>query len=243
MLQLKRQDELLQILRAQRYATVEELAARLYASPATVRRDLALLQQAGLVERSHGGAALKDERSQTLPLSLRSQTHAREKEQIGRMAAERVRDGDVVMLDASSTALCAARHLGKRQNLTLVTNSMRVVEEAARQGHRVYMTGGLLQPNSDAFAGEAAEDCLRRFNADVLFFSSAGVRSDGMICDYSEEETRLRRVMLACARRRIFLCDSSKLARVFPHNLIPVSQVDEALCDKPLPPEWRMRND
>ncbi len=239
MLRLKRQDDLLEILRTQRYATVAELSARLYASPATVRRDLAALTKSGLVIRSHGGAAFRDERSQTLPVEMRTQAHAPEKELIGELAAQQVKDGDVVMLDASSTALYAVRCLGRKQALTVVTNSMRAAEEAGRQGHRVYVTGGLLLPDSDAFAGEAAEDCLRRFNADVLLFSSAGVRGDGMICDYSEEETRLRRVMFACARRRVFLCDGSKLGRVFPYNLFFVSEADAVLCDRPLPEEWR----
>ena len=146
-------------------------------------------------------------------------------------------------MDASTTVLHAARFLAGRENLTIITNSIRVAEQMRGQQHRVYLTGGLLLENSDGFAGPLAELCVRQFNADVLLFSSAGVSRKGMISDYSEEETQLRRVMLSCARRRIFLCDSSKIGRNCLYNLGDVTQADEVLCEREIPEEWKKRRE
>ena len=88
---------------------------------------------------------------------------------------------------------------------------------------------------SNIFVGSATEEYIRGVNADLLFFSGQALSEDGEISDASEEETSLRRVMLTRAKRRIFLCDSSKLGKRRTFTICQKDDVDDIICDKRLP--------
>ena len=235
MLEYTRLDSILEYLRENRNATVADLARRLYASEATIRRDLSALEQRGLLRRLHGGAVLTDDVRAEVPLAVRAQQNTRAKREIAAEAARCLEDGQVIFLDASSTALCLLRHLENYQNLTIVTNGLRTAEALSRLPHKTFCTGGLMLHNSSAFVGSYAEDFIRHFNADVFFFSSRGLSDDGMITDASQEENAVRQAMRAASRRHIFLCDDSKIGKTYCYNLCHVREVDEWITNKKEP--------
>lgn len=228
MLQVERQDQILQLLGAHPAFRVGQLAAALYTSEATVRRDLAALEKKGLVRRVFGGAVLERE---DLPVDFRRQENAAAKEEIARKAAQMVKDGETVFLDASSTALHLLPYLTKKQNLTLITNSYRVIDLVKDGKTRILCTGGLLSPRNLAFVGGAANEMLRGLCPDIAFFSSQGVSRTGEITDSSEEETAIRRTAISVSRRAVFLCDSSKVGKTFLFRLGKIEDMDAVVSD------------
>lgn len=231
MFEIERLDRILALLREKQTATVKALAAQLYASEATVRRDLNELENRGLVKRVHGGVVLLDGANRELPLYVREQQNVEAKRIIAGKAAHYLQDGQVIFLDASSTVMFLIKHLESFQSLTIITNGLKTAQELSTLNHKVYCTGGLMLHNSSAYVGDFAADFVRHFNADIFFFSSRGVSDDGRITDESSEETHVRRVMLAQSRQKIFLCDRSKLGKTYCYNLCHTSQTDAFLTN------------
>ncbi len=234
MIRYERQQQLLSYLHLHKSATVRRLAEVLYISEASVRRDIAALEEQGLVRRKYGGVVLAEYEHSVVPLALRDPANAAHKEAIARRAAALVKDGMTVMLDASSTARRILPLLQNKKNLRIITNNARVFD-GRMLPHNVHCTGGRYDSESGAFLGPAAERFVRSVRADILFFSSQGMDENGVISDASEEETALRRAMLAAAERVYFLCDSSKLGQKRTFILCTKDELDGVICDEKLP--------
>lgn len=234
MLEYERLDRILSYLRENQTVTVKNLSKRLYASEATIRRDLTELERRGFIKRLHGGAALLDSANRELPLYVRQQQNATAKQSIAAQAARYLKDGQVIFLDASSTAMHLVKYFENFENLTIITNGIQTARELNKLPHKTYCTGGMMLHHSEAYVGDYAVDFIRHFNADLFFFSSRGLSEDGRITDASPEETHVRKVMFEQSRKRIFLCDSSKLGKIYCYNLCRLSQVDDHISDKPL---------
>ncbi len=236
MLQCQRQEEILAILEQRKTINIAGLAKALYVSEATVRRDLNTLEKLGLVKRVYGGVILSKYASSTdLPLSLREQESRPQKELIAARAAELLHDGSTIIMDASSTVQHMIPYLEDYDDLTVITNSMAVVNQLEKTSIRVLCTGGRFIPRNRAFVGTAAINMLNNIYADYLFFSSQGLSLSGEISDFSEEETLLRKVMLTRATKSYFLCDHSKLGQSYLFRLCDSTDVDGIICNAALP--------
>ena len=235
MIQYERQEQILAYLERQKTATVRELAKHLFTSEASVRRDIAALEGRGLVTKIYGGVLLSRYQNGVVPVGLRDGDHSAVKEEIARRAAELIRDGDTVMMDASSTVRRIIKYIGNRRGVQIITNNHRIFTDCKQSGIRLYCVGGIYDGENHAFYGPAAEQFLRGVTADCLFFSSQGISREGIISDASEAESSLRRVMLSRARRRYFLCDGSKLGVERMFTLCHKDDLDGVICDAPLP--------
>lgn len=234
MLQIERQEQIMELLGRTPALRIGQIAAALYISEATVRRDVAAMEQKGLVQRVYGGVTLKKE---DMPMDFRRQEHAAAKEVIALRAVRMIRDGQTVFLDSSSTAQHLLPHLARFRDLTVITNSHRAVDVLATSKLRLICTGGDLLPRNMAFVGRVAESVLEQFCPELAFFSSQGVGEDGEITDASEEETALRRVVMRRAVKSIFLCDASKVGKKYLYRLGALSDMDEIITDSAFPQE------
>ena len=240
MFEIERLEKIRRILEEKNTMSVKKLAKMLYVSETTVRRDLNELERQGFVKRIHGGAVFLAGTTQELPLYLRDRQNSDIKERLAHQAISHIKNGDVIFLDASSTVQRMVPLLSQFQNLTVITNGLKTAQDLSQLSHQVYCTGGLQLHNSFAYVGNFAEQMVRRFNADLFFFSSRGVSSDGNITDSSVEESQLRQVMFEQSQKRIFLCDSSKFNALYCCNLCRVDQVDEIISDGSLPESWKL---
>ncbi len=225
--------EIMTILTQAKSASVRMLAKALYVSEATVRRDLTALEKQGVVRRVFGGVILLEGDQEEIPFYARLSQADEHKEGIVLEATERIRNGDVLMLDASSTVSMMIRHLKRFQRLTIITNAGATMTGLQELDAKVIITGGLMMRNSQGFVGNYAEAMVRNFNADLFFFSCGGISLDGRVSDNMSEETSIRRVMMRHSRRQILLCDSSKFGRECCYNLCTVDDVDELISDQP----------
>lgn len=227
----KRQEEILEILKARGNASVHFLSKELFVSEPTIRRDLSELEKQGKVRRTFGGAVPCDILNLEVPLSLREREGRGAKAIIAEKAASLLSDGQVIFLDASSTASYLVEHIAKYKDITVITNSPKTSLALAEKKVRSYCTGGLLLENSIAYVGNLAENFIRNFNADIFFFSCRGLNYDGMLTDSSTRESELRRVMMANSAKLAFLCTSDKIGKKYMYNLCSADTIDYIFCD------------
>ena len=235
MLVYERQQQIVKYLKEKRFATIKELSGVVWSSEASVRRDIKALEAKGYVKQIYGGVMLPENDNTVVPVVLRDNSNSVAKEMIARLAAEELFDGATVIMDGSSTVRRIINHIDKFTNLKIITNNVRIFNECEARGVKLYCTGGLFSADNNIFVGSAAERYISEINADVLFFSSQALSLDGEISDASEEETSLRRVMLSRAKRKIFLCDSSKIGKKRTFTVCNTSDVDRIICDTSLP--------
>lgn len=214
------------------YASVEALARNLDVSPMTIRRDLARIESEQLIQRTHGGAMLKTSANRERAIDERAEVALAQKRAIGRAAASLVANGDTVIIDAGTTALEAARQLRGRTGVTVITNSLRVLDELSRaEGLTVHATGGLLKHGEQALVGPVAERMISERRATIAFISaSAFTLGDGAM-DYEDAEVAVKRAMMAAAARRYLLLDSTKLRHVAPLVIAAATEFDGLVTD------------
>lgn len=236
MIKNERHTQILDILKKQSFATVAHLASTLYASLPTIRRDLTILEADGYVKRCHGGAMILDGNTKP-PVYFRREQYAHEKLKMCEAAATLISEGDTIFIDASTSVFHISDFLASEQGVTVITNGLPIATSLADTGIKVYSTGGRLLKESLAFVGISAGNSAASYNADTMFFSVASLSLDGILSDWSEDEAMLRIEMAKNSRRRVLLCDSSKIGTVSTFKLFPLSSVEFLITDKEAPSE------
>lgn len=232
MYQNERENEILKILVSENYATVKQLSQWLYTSEASIRRDLKSLEQRGIVKRSYGGAELTKNSSQILPFSERAHRNVAAKKIIAKKAIPFIREGDIVFLDQSSSSYYIAAELLKISNVTVVTNNIEILTLLSQSNLPVIASGGhLSKSNRNCLYGTDAQRIFSEVRADIMFFSANSLASDGIIYDCDREEICLRNVMLANARKKVFLCTTDKYGHASGYKQCLISQIDQIITD------------
>lgn len=235
MLQIERFKQIRELLEQTPALRIGQIAKLLYVSEATVRRDVASMEKEGLLKRVYGGVTLNKEE---MPLAMRSFEHASEKDEIGRKAAELVKDGQTIFIDSSSTALHMIPYIKQRSGMTVISNSQKVIDVLAFTNNDLILTGGELIPRNLAYVGELACRALDMYRPELVFFSSQGIDIHGEITDVSLRETALRRAAIKRGIQTVFLCDSSKAGRVYTHHVCYKSEITRIITDSHFPTEY-----
>ena len=225
MFNIERYEEILNILDKYKSISVNKLSKLLYVSAPTIRRDLSVLEEQGKVIRTHGGVVLRQSAESEIPLILREDQNSKLKQIIAKKAAEYVNDGNVIFLDASSTAAHIIPYLKKFNDIIVVTNSPKTSIKLGEENIKNYCTGGLLLAHSIAYVGNETEKFISSINADVFFFSSRGYSEDGYITDSSVEESFVKKAMMKNADKIYYLCDSSKMNKKYMYNICSTDDV------------------
>ena len=207
MLAEQRHQLILRALRSGGTVTVTDLADRLDASAATVRRDLLKLEEDGLLTRVHGGAVIEEAPA---PFAEAARTRADAKDVIAAEAAAMIEDGQSVILDSGSTVHRLARRLRGRR-VTVITNNLAVYEELVQDENiELMLLGGMVLRESRMLDGFMAQDNLRQVHADWLFMGACGVRAGGQVMDTTVAEVPARRAMIAAGDKVALLVDDTK---------------------------------
>lgn len=222
----EREFSILEYLREKKEASVSELCSALFVSEPTMRRDLATLNASGKIVRTYGGASYRSEPGENLPQDYREREHSDAKNIIGKKSLDLISDGDVIMVDGSSTALALIRAIGdKKSSIVIVTNSAKAPIILAETKVKTFVTGGELAPNTYAYVGSYAEDFLRSFNADVCFFSVRTLTRDGSLTDNALAENSIRRVMMSQSRKSVLMLDSQKIGEPCINTLCTLREI------------------
>ena len=241
MLGTQRQREILEYLKKHESISVRKIVKDFYVSEATARRDLTVLEKAGLIRRVFGGATLVIGSDKQVPLFVREREDEQEKSFVCEQAAVLIKDGDILFIDGSSTAQFLLPYLVKFKDLVVITNGLKIADTLGEMGIKVYCTGGLLIENSSTLSGEDAERFVDSFNADLCFLSCKGLSDDGKFTDTSYTETQLRKRFLANAKKRVMLVTKNKLGKKYVHTLCHSSEIDHVFTSVPLPKNLTLR--
>src|SRR5580658_976587 len=225
-------------------ATIEEILAVAGSSAPSIRRDLVRLESRGLIRRTHGGATLVEPllyepfRYDSSFLA-REQRFAEEKRRIGLAAAELVEANETVGLTAGTTTTHVGRSLRHRDKIQVVTNAINIGMELCNQpGIRTYLTGGVVPwAWSFSLTGNAALDFLDDVYMDKMFLSVTGVDAERGATSLEADEALVYRKMLKQSKQVIVVADSSKLGKVSPAFICPLSEIHKLITDTGAPDE------
>ncbi len=231
MRQAERVGAILEQLSSHGSVSVADLATELAVSPATIRRDLELLDDQRLLTRTHGGAVAQGVLYE-LPLRYKTAHHQEEKRRIAVEAASRVADGEAVGLTGGTTTTEVARVLVERQRLTVVTNALNIASELAiRPNLKLVVTGGWARSESYELVGPLAEQALAGLNLDTVFLGADGVSFEDGFMTHHEVEAHTNLALMERARRTIVVADSSKIGRTAFARICSIERVDELITD------------
>ena len=215
------------------YISVAEMSEILGVSAVTIRSDLELLERAGHLSRTHGGAVPIQLDEEALSFAVRQRAQVVAKERIGAAAAALVTDGEGIVLDASTTAWHMARSLLGRRDLTVLTTGLFVALELLRSpGISVMMPGGAIWREAAAFVGRPNDGILELGNLRRGFFGGRGLTPEEGLTDANPDEVELKRSLIETVREVNVIVDASKLGKVAFAPCAPLSQIHRVLTDK-----------
>ena len=237
MLARQRQTYILERVRKDGAVRVAELARDLSVSDMTVRRDLELLHQQGLLEKVHGGATVSSGSSLFEPgFVVKSELQLAEKDAIAAAASELVATGMAIALSAGTTTYALARRLTDIEGLTVVTNSVPVADVLYRMGRpdqTIIVTGGVRTP-SDALVGPFAVSALRTIHVDLVFMGVHGMDPHSGFTTPNLLEAETNRALVEAGRRLIVLADHTKWGVVGISSIGRLDQADVLITDSGL---------
>jgi DeoR/GlpR family transcriptional regulator of sugar metabolism len=207
---IPRHDEILKSISRLRNVSVQDLTERTGVSEVTIRKDLSILEEMGLVVRTHGGAQLAEDISARRDLESRAGEHVTEKKRIATLASQLISDGDTIYLDSGSTcAMLAEQIVG--MNLRVVTNSLAVMNALVdAHGVSLFSIGGSYRREAGSFLGPLALENIKGFQIETCFVGATGISGRGVFSSQNILESQLKTAILQNSRRRIVLADTSK---------------------------------
>ena len=208
----KRQTELLSMIRSRSSCNVHDLFPLFDVSEATLRKDLTLLQEMHLIQRTRGEVHTVSDTDVT-PMESRSTQNIKAKQAIARAAVSFIKEGDSIILDSGSTTLEIARLLTSMNDLKVVTNSIPIATVLANSRVEVLMSGGMLLKENLGLQGPEAEKFFRDIEVDIAFIAASGVRPQVGLSSQNSLECSLKQAMMRAGRYKCAVIDSSKFEK------------------------------
>jgi DeoR/GlpR family transcriptional regulator of sugar metabolism len=193
------------------FASVDELAQQVGISSVTIRRDLASLEADGVVKRVHGGATLADSVAFGIPYSWRRHQNADAKRAIAAHASSLVTQGQTVFLDAGTTCALLSELLPATIRARIITHSIEnVLQLRAKPALEIIAAGGRYERELGSCIGDATEQTLGQFHADISFLAAAHVNAEQGLVNNHLGERAIKRIIHAQCNKCYLLVDSSK---------------------------------
>lgn len=214
MLKIDRQNIILEMLTEKGSILVSEACEALQCSDQTIRRDLQEMEEKGQLKRIHGGAYLSVDEDKSVPVQLRELLIPEEKERIGITACSNfVKDGDIIMMDSSTTCYTMAKHLIAIQaNITIITNSINIIKlfSISNKSTKLICIGGSYKERSGSFVGNNTIKALSTYVADKAFISCNALSQKFGMLDNYEQQQAIRKCMLEHSKEKYLIVDNTK---------------------------------
>jgi DeoR family transcriptional regulator, aga operon transcriptional repressor len=234
----ERRRRICELLRAEGRVTVDSLAARFGTSQVTIRADLSMLESAGALTRTHGGALSIPDTDQ--PLDVKQLQHRAEKLRIAEAAARLIRDGETIVLDSGTTTAEIARRIRTLElsSVNVITNALNIAALLIDlPSVRLIMPGGILRRESNSLSGHMAEAALATLQADRLYLGADGVDPQIGVMTPHLPEAQLNAKMIHISRQVVVVADSSKFMRRNISLIAKVEQIHMLITDRAAPAE------
>lgn len=211
----ERHQEIYQIIKEKGRVEVQELSAIFNVSGDSIRRDLRIMEQKGLLERTYGGAVLQNKVSYSPPFSDRIKLNTRSKEDIALLASSFLQDNDTIFLDGSTTVAKLIPYLNNHKNITVITNSIIIAHEIASSSSQIslIMIGGTIQKNTANALGIDTVQAIEKLYVDKVFIAPCAASAQTGLSSSSIEEAPVKKAILEAGREIFVLIDSVKFGK------------------------------
>ena len=236
---VERQQQLLEWLQRQQRASITEIMNEFGISQATARRDLDALAGQGRLQRVRGGALAVRRAPPEAPVTARAVEQVAEKQRIALAAAAQIKDGETVFLGSGTTVELVARSLRARRELTVITNSLLVLNAlAGMPGITLVGLGGTLRPSEHSFIGPMTQQALADLRSLHVVMGIRAIDIDAGLTNAYLEESLIDRAIMAIGSKVMLLADHTKCGRVSTVFVAPLSAVDLLITDTATPADF-----
>jgi DeoR family fructose operon transcriptional repressor len=238
MYSIERKSQIIGLLEQTGKVDVNMLAQRFQTSRETIRRDLGELEKEGILKRTHGGAVFVNTNpsvAREYPVAVRGIQRYHEKNHICSCAASFIHDGDIIFVDNSSTTIYLAKYIPQELSVTIVTNSVKLLIEAANvtnSNHLYICLGGIFKGSNLSLFGTISLKNAGEFYPSKAFLSCAGVSPLNKIADASIHEVDTKRLMIERAQEVFLLADHTKFETAGQIFLADFSSIDNLITDR-----------
>ncbi|WP_417547624.1 DeoR/GlpR family transcriptional regulator [Marinobacter segnicrescens] len=234
--QTRRQEQILELIQQQGFATTEQLVDHFQVTPQTIRRDLNELARQNRVRRHHGGAGI-DSSTVNTAYQARKIMELDAKERIASALVDMIPDNASLFINIGTTTETIARALLVKNNLRVVTNNLHVASIlSAREDFTIIIAGGEVRNRDGGIVGEATRDFINQFRMDFGIIGISGIHTDGSLLDFDYREVRVAQAIINNSSQVLLAADHTKFGRNAMVRLGNIVQADHVFTDQ-APPE------
>lgn len=218
--------------------TVTELSQLFSVSEETIRRDLRMLEDEGIVIRTHGGAVLSKRVKSTVDNKVLANLFTESKRSIAAQCGQFIHEGDCIYLDASTTASAICNELGGK-HITVLTNSLQIINHLCESGSlKLICVGGNFVRSRQCFVGRETNEQLSHYYVDIAFISCRSLNMKTGITDSDDDVAEVKQIITRHANRVCLIADHTKFDKTSFTRVCNFSDIDDIVTDRPLSNEW-----
>ncbi len=227
----ERQNKILKMLREKRTVKITSLSEYFDVTRETIRKDLYDLEEEGLVEKIHGGAVLSKANYETAYSNRKTENHI-EKQNIAKMAAQLIENGDTLYIDYGTTSSYFISEILNKKSLTIVTASIPLASELVDYtDFEVILLGGVVRKNEKSISGPIAEEIIENLHVDFGLYSGSGIDIKKGLTNFHMGESKVSKMMMQHCKRKILMVDYSKFHNTAMNKIADVSAFDYLITD------------
>ncbi|MBD8068644.1 DeoR/GlpR transcriptional regulator [Bacillus sp. PS06] len=234
MLAVERHERILDQLNKYKVIRVSELSKLLGVTEKTIRGDLELLEDRGLLKRIHGGAILEELEGEMLPIAQRQSGYSEAKHAIAKVALKLIKPNETILMDGGSTTIELAELLGDFP-ITVITNDLKIANVLlSKPNVQLLVLGGTRIDDSSSLMGAQATDMLKRMRVNRLFFGTTGISIEHGLTVFNSIHADWKKQIIASADHITLLADATKFEKVALIQFASIEEVDEIVTDSTL---------
>jgi DeoR/GlpR family transcriptional regulator of sugar metabolism len=227
----ERHKEILNMIHHNKRVSVTDICDRFLISEATARRDLEYMDEHGMIKRVYGGAIAPEAPTLEFPMIDRQDINIDQKRLIGEAAAKLIRNGETIFLGSGTTVLEVARALVNHSGLTVITNSLPILNTLSKTDNHIIGLGGELRTSELSFIGHVTQQAITEFRADKVIIGTPAISLEHGLTHEFMPETMTDRAVLKISSCVIVVADHTKFGRVATSFLAPIEKVNTVVTD------------
>ncbi len=231
-----RRDKIVDLVRARGFVTIEYLAGEFDVTPQTIRRDINVLSDQGVLRRYHGGAGLSPS-TENVAYTQRKVLCLAQKRRIAEMVAANIPDHASLFINIGTTTEEIAKALCNHKRLKVITNNINVASILSGiENFEVIVAGGLVRFRDGGIIGPLTIDFIQQFRVDYGIIGISGIDLDGTLLDFDYREVRAARAIIDNSRKVFLAADHTKFGRNAMVRLGGISEINALFTDRKPPP-------
>jgi len=234
----ERQETILGLVDERGFVATEDMVEHFGVTPQTIRRDINMLCELGMLQRFHGGAG-RQRSFENAPYLDRLQAGSKAKREIAQLAAAQIPNGASLFVNIGTTTEAVALALGDHRDLSIVTNNINVANILrVNETFRIMVAGGHVRQSDGGIVGEATTAFVNQFRLDIGVIGVSGIDTDGALLDFDYQETLTARAIIENARTVFLVTDHTKFGRHAMTSFGHLSDIDHLFVDQKPPEEF-----